>query len=184
MKKPDPLLLAARAVWMPRYKELETACASCPFGEGNDKEWAAKVKQLADKAGEENPADPRMARNRIKSELANAPSGDFICHGSAYDTEMDRRDMKQARQCPGASAYYRSGKQAPMDGYFAVFNQHLNNAGPRAKFLFIEKFGRDVWNQKMAKYEDGIMAIFDTPPTKWTQFYVDAVTTFVNEGRT
>lgn len=71
-----------------------------------------------------------------------------------------------------------------MDPYWAVFNCHVNGAKAKAREAFIEKYGREVWDEKLAGPErDGIMVIFKTPPTEWTQFYVDQVTKFVNEGR-
>lgn len=71
-----------------------------------------------------------------------------------------------------------------MDPHTAVFNQHVNAAGARAKQKFIDKFGYEVWKEHLEDaYVDGIMVIFKSKPTKWTQFYVDTVTKFVNEGR-
>lgn len=172
-----------RQFWMPRLRPMEQQCASCPFKDGNDKEFGAIHRRLAAAAGVPvHPVSVLTSRMRVRADIANAPSGDFICHSSAYTPEMTRRPMTQARQCPGATEFYKSGKTAPMDPYFAVFNQHINNAGERAKEKFIKKFGAAAWRTKMAPmYKDGIMAIFDRPPSVWTQFYVDAVTAFVNE---
>lgn len=70
-----------------------------------------------------------------------------------------------------------------MDGYFSVFNSHVNNAHKRAKVAFQKKFGPSAWKSSgMASAErDGIMVIFREKPTKFTKFYVDKVEEFVNE---
>ena len=84
----------------------------------------------------------------------------------------------------GADEYRLPRLEPKMDPHTAVFNQHINAAGARAKQKFIDKFGYEVWKEQLEDaYVDGIMVIFKSKPTEWTQFYVDTVTKFVNEGR-
>lgn len=72
----------------------------------------------------------------------------------------------------------------PMDPGFAMFNSHVNRAKDRAKRSFIKKFGRKVWDKRLQPFIDaGIMSIFNKKPNRWTEFYVNKVTSFVNEGR-
>ena len=76
-----------------------------------------------------------------------------------------------------------SEKGKKMDGYFAVFNQHLNNAGDRAMKDVKEKFGV-IGESKMAVLQaKGIMSLFQEKPNDVTKYYVDKVTEYVNENR-
>ena len=108
-KKPTP---NSRSLWRPKLPEVPQ-CVSCPFRAGNDKEFGeivAKLQRLPLAA-----IPPFLiwhARMRIKEDLKF--SGDFICHGTAYHKDMTRRPMKEARQCPGATEFFRaSGKPIP-----------------------------------------------------------------------
>lgn len=70
---------------------------------------------------------------------------------------------------------------APMSPYFALFNQHINNAGKRANRDVIQKYGRDTFMQYFPKaYRSGIMGQTSIPD-EIAQFYLDRVTTYVNE---
>lgn len=67
----------------------------------------------------------------------------------------------------------------PMDGFFSVFNGHINDADKRARAAlspqqraFVERVERDG---------GGIMEIFDRKPSPALQRYVELVTAFVNE---
>ena len=71
-----------------------------------------------------------------------------------------------------------------MDPHLSVFNCHVNKADRRAKAAFIEKYGKAVWDKQLQpKVKTGIMVIFKERPTKYTRFYVAAITKFVNEDR-
>lgn len=67
---------------------------------------------------------------------------------------------------------------------WAVFNQHSNKAGDRAMAL-LKEFTPD-WAEEVETAEaegNGIMAIFNEPPTPATAAYSMLVTAFVNEKR-
>jgi hypothetical protein len=100
-------IIAGRKAWMPRMRELPAQCASCPFTDGNDAEFAAVVARL-----DGSPAVARFARLKIRQECSL--SGEFACHGTVYDQAMRVRPRSAHRQCPGASAHYRSGKPATL----------------------------------------------------------------------
>lgn len=71
-----------------------------------------------------------------------------------------------------------------MNPHLALFNCHVNKANRRAKVAFIEKYGKAVWDKQLQpKVTTGIMVILQEPPTKYTRFYVNTVTKFVNEDR-
>jgi hypothetical protein len=93
-----------RNLWRPRHPELTQRCASCPFSKGNDKEFGEVVARLGKAAGVK-PVNQNQARFSIKMEAEN--SGEFICHGTAYYSDMSLRHPSEHRQCPGASAYYK-----------------------------------------------------------------------------
>ena len=95
-----------RQLFRPKLKELPEQCASCPFKDGNDKEWGDVHKRLAAASGVEKPLDPRISRWKVRDEIINGFSGDFFCHGTAYNYDMTRRPMSEARQCPGATKLF------------------------------------------------------------------------------
>ena len=105
-KKPNKeLLKQLRQSWSPKRKEMPTQCASCPFRTDNDPEFKAVLDKLVQSNGG-GTANTDMARFRIKQDLLQM-GGDFICHQSAYDENMDLRDKSEHRQCPGATKFYK-----------------------------------------------------------------------------
>lgn len=70
----------------------------------------------------------------------------------------------------------------PMDLYFAVFNEHINQAGKRAVKDVRRKFGTDGEKAIKALRKSGIMVIFKSKPTPLTEFYAERVKQYVNEG--
>lgn len=76
-----------------------------------------------------------------------------------------------------------NAKKKKMDVYFAVFNNHVNNADWLAKCQISAKFGREGLSEIAKVTEVGIMSIFHCSPTPVTQFYVDAVHGIVNMDR-
>ena len=69
-----------------------------------------------------------------------------------------------------------------MDPYFAVFNNHINNAHKRA--MEDLEVNSPEWIAEILAFEQqGIMGIFNEEPTPATLRYVELVTAFVNEGR-
>ena len=74
--------------------------------------------------------------------------------------------------------------QPKMDIYFAVFNQHINDAKEKATADLIKEFGQEMYDSDFLPFvEKGIMSIFKTPPTNITMFYAERVQHYVNEGR-
>lgn len=67
-----------------------------------------------------------------------------------------------------------------MSPNFAVFNNHVNGAGDRAREL-IREFAPTLADEIDAIDEKGIMGVFDKEPTQATSAYVWLVTAFVNE---
>lgn len=99
-----------RKCWLPKRREMPEQCASCPFREGNDAELGAVLVKLRSHFQlAEGPVTQEIidhARTEVRDDLRF--SGDFICHFSAYDLETGaRRPDGDARQCPGASAFWR-----------------------------------------------------------------------------
>lgn len=71
-----------------------------------------------------------------------------------------------------------------LDPYFAVFNQHINDAGNRAKIAFIKRFSQGEWNEHIQPFEDkGIMSMFNEKPNKYLLWYAETVAVFVNENK-
>jgi hypothetical protein len=72
-----------------------------------------------------------------------------------------------------------------MDHQFAVFNNHVNDAGDRADAEFIAQFGQERFDEIIAPlHEEGIMAIFGTEPTIYTMAWVTLCAAYVNEEET
>lgn len=71
-----------------------------------------------------------------------------------------------------------------MDGYFAVFNCHLNNARKRARKVMRGEDPKGLSRfDGIVKRGGGVMAIFERDPTPDTKRFVELVTQFVNEDR-
>lgn len=112
-----PSLQQMRALWRPKREEMPEQCVSCPFRpagpapDGNDAEFRAVLEKVAESGDIETPGgvDIDFARRTIREDTSRF--GDFMCHQSALDPKrgMRERDRSQHRQCPGASAHYRSG---------------------------------------------------------------------------
>lgn len=99
-----------RELFRPKFPEVEQQCPSCPFLEGNDKEFGAVVARLRKQQGiEGKPAkrDIGWARISIMCD-AQGSGGNFMCHCSVYDRDMWVRPMKEWRQCAGATKAYRN----------------------------------------------------------------------------
>lgn len=108
-----PEMLKSRALWRPKIAELPTPCASCPFRVGNDAEFGGVVKRLRDAQGITGPCTKRIVGfARASIMMDTRARGDFACHGTAYDTEMEMRPAAELRQCPGAAKFYKTGELA------------------------------------------------------------------------
>lgn len=97
--------------WVPKLSEMPEQCSSCPFRIGNNEEFGKIVERLRKKHGVKG----RMtnmhvfhARMMIMEDLKRIGSGDFICHSTVYDPSMAARSPGEHKQCPGATAWFRS----------------------------------------------------------------------------
>ena len=85
---------------------LPAQCASCPFRDGNDEEWAAVVNRLRVANGlrpvKTKSKVIKHARTAVRIETGMLGRPNFACHGTAYDDKMNIRPLKDHRQCPGA----------------------------------------------------------------------------------
>lgn len=85
---------------------LPVQCASCPFRDGNNAEFAVIVNRLRKKAGMRQvlPTSKlvQQARSKVRVETAMIGTGRFACHHTAYDEDMNVRPLNEHRQCPGA----------------------------------------------------------------------------------
>jgi len=97
-----------RAMWIPRRKEMPEQCTSCPFRTGNDAEFGDVIKRMCAASGEPMTKTTAL-RARFMLKMETEQAGDFICHQSAYDKDMNLRDASENRQCPGATKHYRDG---------------------------------------------------------------------------
>lgn len=71
-----------------------------------------------------------------------------------------------------------------MDGYFSVFNCHLNNAQKRARKVMRSEDPKSLTRlDGIIRRGGGVMAIFQRDPTPETKRFVELVTQFVNEDR-
>lgn len=73
-------------------------------------------------------------------------------------------------------------KENQMTPYFAVFNNHINNADERAREVMKAFYSNDLKELvKIEKKGKGIMIIFQEEPSLSTFLYTGLVTAFVNE---
>jgi len=75
-----------------------------------------------------------------------------------------------------------SNSKKIMDPYFAMFNNHVNNAFQHAKKIFIKRFGKEIYKKDIVPFKkNGIMSIFNKDPTPSSKWLVEMVWYFVNE---
>jgi len=92
--------------WTPKLKARIGQCASCPFLKDNNKEWL----EICDKLRVSHGIAPGgmfnawHARYEVMKDVLER--GDFACHHSVYDPQMNMRDQSDHRQCPGATTFY------------------------------------------------------------------------------
>ena len=68
-----------------------------------------------------------------------------------------------------------------MSPTFAVFNHHVNKAGVRANIWFAKKYGKAAYARHIKPlHKAGIMKVFNEPPNKYTEAWVQRVTELVN----
>jgi len=69
-----------------------------------------------------------------------------------------------------------------MNEGLSLFNSHIGNADKKAKKAFIERFNQEIWDEELQPLiEKGAMSIIlENKPNKYTLWYVNAVTAFVN----
>lgn len=113
------------------------------------------------------------------------PTKAFVRKAKTAATKLVRAGyLLKDKDRDGTEVYRLVALEKKYDQHTALFNCHINGADKKAKAAFITKFGKAVWNAKLADAEkNGIMVIFKSAPTKWTKFYVETVAKIVNEGR-
>ena len=106
-----------RDLWLPKLPELKDQCVSCPFRKGNDKEFAEILVKLSLKHGRNPDVTPETPPEALRAAIEFSRKlvehdvqkvGDFACHHTAYDENMNIKPVREHRQCPGATKYYRS----------------------------------------------------------------------------
>ena len=108
------LLTKLRPRFEPQATERHVACASCPFREGNESQWAKIVRMLRS-AGYATTtpylcADPVKFRRRVK---VIGLAGNFYCHTTAYRADGSMAPPREFLQCPGATRWARTGTTIP-----------------------------------------------------------------------
>lgn len=93
-----------RDLWTPKRPELGQQCPSCPFRNGNDREFGAIVEKL----NELYSADGTVEQVRFSVRRDAKSNGDFACHQTAYTETMDLKPESERRQCPGATAAFKA----------------------------------------------------------------------------
>lgn len=99
--------------WLPRRPECAAQCPSCPFRQGNDKEFGEIMSKLRTRFG----LSPKITRSQIAFARFTAmkdvrKAGDFACHLTAYSSDMQTmRCPSEQRQCPGATTLYREAQK-------------------------------------------------------------------------
>jgi hypothetical protein len=99
---------------MPKRSEAKQ-CASCPFKQGNDKEFGSIVTALRKKADAIGMSIPPLDEETVDQARAAVifdvigpgGTGDFACHATVYGPGMEIRPESEWRQCPGASEIWR-----------------------------------------------------------------------------
>lgn len=100
----------SRELWRPKLTEVNEQCVSCPFAKDNDAEFGEILSRLREFYRMDRtvtPFDIGFARLEIEKECTDR--GDFSCHNTAYDANMNQKPRKKHRQCKGASEHYRKG---------------------------------------------------------------------------
>lgn len=69
------------------------------------------------------------------------------------------------------------------DTFMAVFNGHIGDAQTKAIKDFKAKYSLAIYKKEIANFVNkGIMAIFHQKPNEYTQYFVDTITTYVNQA--
>jgi len=102
----------SRKLWMPRTQEANQ-CKSCPFLEGNDKEFGSVVNALKkmNGLGLDDGATVNEARESIHEDVVVGMRQNFACHVTVFGADMKMRPRDEHRQCPGASRAYKGESQ-------------------------------------------------------------------------
>lgn len=109
VKKPKPKV-NPRDLFLPKLPELAEQCPSCPFRSGNDLEFGEIIRKLCASGNVKfSPAVVRRARASITDEAKHV--GDFSCHHTAYRDDMSLKDVREHRQCPGATRAFKESGQ-------------------------------------------------------------------------
>ncbi len=86
-----------RDLFLPKLPELEEQCPSCPFREGNHEELSKIVRKLCVHEGVPyHPGRTEFARAMIREDAES--QGDFSCHHTVYEDDMNLRPRSEYRQ--------------------------------------------------------------------------------------
>lgn len=100
----------ARKLWLPKFKEVDRQCDSCPFDVSPSNKFAITVGRLLRAIGiHRKPTKQEIARARASVMEDVSRAGEFVCHGTAYDKDMKLQPVEKFRQCKGASKFFRRG---------------------------------------------------------------------------
>lgn len=101
--------LKARKLFRPKLRELAESCVSCPFRKDNDHLFGAVLLQTG-LLTVDSISTSQIAAMRYNIRKDVATRGDFLCHSSIYSSATGEmaRDPNDGRQCPGATAWYKS----------------------------------------------------------------------------
>lgn len=95
-----------RQFFLPKLPELQEQCPSCPFREGNHEEFGGIVRKLCKVEGKSyHPGRTELARAIIREDAESF--GDFACHHTVYNDDMSLKDLRERRQCPGATKWFK-----------------------------------------------------------------------------
>ncbi len=97
-----------RQCFVPKMPEVKTQCASCPFRVGNAKEFSDVVFKLHQN-GLCITVDPEQMRESVLRD--GMLRGEFYCHCTVYDKNMQKTSFEEWRQCAGATRWFKEGKR-------------------------------------------------------------------------
>lgn len=94
------------------------------------------------------------------------------------NTETLKSDEQKAKSDLSSEL---GGAPEKMDDYIAVFNSWEKDRD-KARKLFRDKFGKEEYVKQIKPFfKKGLMSIFQTPPNKYTKWYVKTLAVIVNK---
>lgn len=101
-----------RLQFRPKLRELKEQCVSCPFRDGNDKEFGAICSKLVGGGTKKKVTKAQVAKARAQIRDEATRLGDFACHCTVYDADMNLKPHSERRQCPGATKHFIAAGEA------------------------------------------------------------------------